>query len=174
VPSTVPSGTSKAGRHAKACGAWSRRCQLAETTEAGDIPSSLWLGSSTSPRQAKGHAGEFNAVSESGGEMRATTTTGHAAADTGGSLGALCAHRSSEDRAGPRRCGHQRREAGQPETSTQGGSNAGRGWRMHGQQSTHSGHDATSSAVIVTTGPKDQNRVLHASKSEAKLVDFHD
>jgi hypothetical protein len=163
VPSTAPSGTSKAGRHAKACGARSRRCRLAETTEEGDIPSTLWPGSSTSPRQAKGHAGEFNAISEMGGEMRATTTTGHATANAGGSLGAPV-----------RRYGHQRREAGQPETSTQGGSGAGRGWRTHGQQSTHSGRDATSSAVIVTTGPKDQNRALHASKSKAKLVDFHD
>jgi hypothetical protein len=88
VPSTAPSGTSKAGRHAKACGARSRRCRLAETTEAGDIPSPLWPGSSTSPRQAKGHAREFNAVSETGGEMRATTMTGHAAANASGSLGA--------------------------------------------------------------------------------------
>jgi hypothetical protein len=45
---------------------------------------------------------------------------------------------------------------------------------MHGQQSTHSGRDTTSSTVIVTTGQKIKAMRCTLLKSKAKLIDFHD
>jgi hypothetical protein len=66
------------------------------------------------------------------------------AADVGRTAWApLCMHGCSEDRAEPRRCGHQRRVAGPPKAAAQGGSSAGSGWARR-----------TCGAVIAATGPK--------------------